>query len=141
MIQALESTKSNFVGMQTQLDKSLAEKEKHWTQLPTLQDELIDIQVDLDCLQAERTKFEVECQKMEASRKSLELVVAMDAGELWIATKWGKRLEKENANLNVRLLSQENNLRKLAKTMEHLQLNVKELSYHVLIMQEQLKDQ
>jgi hypothetical protein len=51
MVQALESTKSNFVGMQTRLDKSLAENEEYWTTLPTFQDRLTVIQANLDHLQ------------------------------------------------------------------------------------------
>jgi len=49
-IQALESAKSNFMGMQSQLDRSLVKNEEYQTQLPTLQDQLLIIQVDLDCL-------------------------------------------------------------------------------------------
>jgi hypothetical protein len=37
-IQALESAKSNFMGMQSRLDKSLAKNKEYQTQLPTLQD-------------------------------------------------------------------------------------------------------
>ncbi len=39
-IQALESAKSNFVGMQSQLDKSLAKNEEYQIQLPMLQNKL-----------------------------------------------------------------------------------------------------
>jgi hypothetical protein len=42
-IQALESAKSNFMGMQSQLDKSLAKNEEYKIQLPMLQDKLIVI--------------------------------------------------------------------------------------------------
>ncbi len=49
-IQALKSTKSNFVNMQSWLDKSLVENEEHQTQLPTLQDRLLVIQAYLDRL-------------------------------------------------------------------------------------------
>jgi hypothetical protein len=71
---------------------------------------------------------------VEANRKSLELVVAMDAHELHIATKPAKHLEKENVNLNTKLCSQAEDLRKSTETIEHLQL--RELSYHVPIIQE-----
>jgi hypothetical protein len=47
MIQALESTKSNFASMQSWLDKSFVENKGYWTQLPTLQDRLTLIQVYL----------------------------------------------------------------------------------------------
>jgi hypothetical protein len=36
MIQALESTKSNFASLQSWLDKSLAKNEEYQVQLPTL---------------------------------------------------------------------------------------------------------
>jgi hypothetical protein len=36
--------------MQSQLDKVLAKNKEYWTQLPTFQDKLIVIQVDLDRL-------------------------------------------------------------------------------------------
>jgi hypothetical protein len=67
MTQALESAKSNFMGMQSWLNKSLAKKEQHWAQLPTFQDRLSIIKVDLDCLQAKRAKLEVEYRKVEAN--------------------------------------------------------------------------
>jgi hypothetical protein len=38
MIQALKSAKSNFIGMQSWLEKSLVENEKYQAQLPTFQD-------------------------------------------------------------------------------------------------------
>ncbi len=77
---------------------------------------------------------------MEANRKSLELVVIMDVHELHIATKGAKRLEKENENLNIKLHSQIDDLGKSIETIEHLQLSVQGLSYHVSIIQEQLED-
>ncbi len=73
------------------------------------------IQANLDYLQVKQTKFDVECQKGEAYRKSLELIMVMDARELWIVTKWGKRLEKENASFDVGLHSQANDLKSLLK--------------------------
>jgi hypothetical protein len=71
---------------------------------------------------------------VEVNRKSLELVVAMDAHELHIATKVTKHLEKENVNLDTKLCSQAEDLRKSIETIERLQL--RELSYHVPIIQE-----
>ncbi len=82
MVQALESSKSNFASMQILSDKSLA-KEYRAT-LPTLQDRLT-IQANLDYLQFKRIKFEVEYQKVGMSKKSLELTIAMDACEIRIA--------------------------------------------------------
>lgn len=55
-----KSAKSNFMGMQNQLDNSLAENEKYYAQLPTLQDRLIVIQANLNHLQAKTTKLVVE---------------------------------------------------------------------------------
>jgi hypothetical protein len=43
MIQALESTESNFAGMESQFDKSMVENKEYWAQFPTLQDMLIVI--------------------------------------------------------------------------------------------------
>jgi hypothetical protein len=103
MIQALESTKSNFASMQSWLDKSLAKNEGYWTQIPTLQDQLIIIQIDLDRLQAKRIELEVEYRKVETNQKLLELAIAMDACELIITMEWAKRLEKENVDLNAKL--------------------------------------
>ncbi len=48
------------MGMQNQLDNSLAENEKYYAQLPTLQDRLIVIQANLNHLQAKTTKLVVE---------------------------------------------------------------------------------
>jgi hypothetical protein len=50
MIQALELTKCNFANMQIWLDKSLAKNEEYQAQLPTHQDRLTIIMVDLDHL-------------------------------------------------------------------------------------------
>jgi hypothetical protein len=50
IIHALKLSKFNFVGMQSWLDKFLAENEEYQTQLLTLQDRLIVVQVDLDRL-------------------------------------------------------------------------------------------
>jgi predicted nuclease with TOPRIM domain len=62
---ALEFAKSNFASMQTKLDKIMVKNEEYWTQLPTLQDKLSIIQVDLDRLQVERQDLEVEYWKVE----------------------------------------------------------------------------
>jgi len=104
MIQALESTKSNFASMQSWLDKSLAEN-KGWTQLPTLQDRLTIIQVYLCCLQAKRIELEVENWKVKTNQKLLKLAIALDACELIITMEWAKRLEKENVDLDAKLCS------------------------------------
>ncbi len=61
---------------------------------------------------------------MEANRKSLELMVAMDLREFHIVTKHTKHLEKENANLDTKLCSQADNLKKSSESIEHLQLSV-----------------
>ncbi len=67
MIQALKSAKSNFVIMQSWLDKSLVKNEDYRTQLPTLQDHLLVIQANLDHLQVEKVELEVEYQKVETN--------------------------------------------------------------------------
>jgi predicted nuclease with TOPRIM domain len=105
MIQPLDLAKSNFASMQSWLDKSLAKNNEYWAQLPTLQDRLIVIQVDLDRLQAKRTKLEVDHQKVETNWKLLELTIAMDACKLIITIEWTKHLKKENVDLDVRLCS------------------------------------
>jgi hypothetical protein len=138
MVQALESSKFNFAGMQILSDKSLAKEYR--TTFPTFQDRLTIIQANLDYLQVKKIKFEVEYQKVGMSKISLELTVTMDACELRIAIERTKHLEKENDNLDTRLCSQANDLRESTKTIKHLQLNIQELSCHVLITQEQLED-
>jgi hypothetical protein len=69
-------------------------------------------------------ELEVEYPKVETNRKSLKLVIAMDARKLIIAMKQAKHLEKENVDLNTRLRSQANDLRESTETIEHLQLNI-----------------
>jgi hypothetical protein len=63
-----------------------------------------------------------------------------DACKLKIATKQIKCLEKENVNLNTRLHSQVDDLKEYIETIECLQLNIQELSYHTPITHEQLED-
>ncbi len=58
-IQALEFIKSNFVGMQIQLDNTLIENEEYHAQLLTFQNKMSIIQVDLNYLQVERQELEV----------------------------------------------------------------------------------
>ncbi len=69
-------------------------------------------------------ELEIEYQKVEMNRKLLEFIVAMDACEFIITIEWAKRPEKENANLDVRLRSQANNLKEFTKTIECLQLSI-----------------
>jgi hypothetical protein len=69
-------------------------------------------------------ELEVEHRKVEANRIFLKLTTTMDARELKIARKWAKHLEKENADLDVRLRSQINDLNKSIETIKRLQLNV-----------------
>jgi hypothetical protein len=64
----------------------------------------------------------------------------MDACELKIARKQAKHLEKENADFDVKLCSQVDDLKKSIETIERLQLSVQELSYHAPITHEQLED-
>ncbi len=77
---------------------------------------------------------------MEPNRKSLELPIAMDVHEFKITTNWAKRMEKETTDLDAKLRSQVDDLKKSAKTIECIQLNVQELSYHAPIIQKQLED-
>jgi hypothetical protein len=87
-----------------------------------------------------RPELEVEYRKVEMNKKTFELVVAMDAHKLKIATKQTKRLEKENVDLNTKLSSQVANLRESIKTIERLQLSIQEPSCHVPITRKQLED-
>jgi hypothetical protein len=64
----------------------------------------------------------------------------MDVCELKIARKQAKHLEKENADLDVKLRSQVDDLKKSIETIERLQLSAQELSYHAPITHEQLED-
>jgi hypothetical protein len=66
----------------------------------------------------------------------------MDVHKLKIATATEQTnyLEKENANLNVKLCSRTNDLMESNKTIEHLQVIIQELSCHVPIIQKQLLD-
>jgi hypothetical protein len=50
-------------------------------------------------------QLEVECRKVEANWKSLELLVAMDARDLKITIEWAKHFENKNANLDSKLCS------------------------------------
>ncbi len=106
----------------------MAENEEYRVQLPTLQDRLTVIKVNLDRLQVQQIKLEVEYQKVEARWKSLKFVIAMDVRELIIAIEHAKQVEKENANFDMKLPSQANDLKKTIETIEHLQLSVQELS-------------
>ncbi len=65
---------------------------------------------------------------MVARWKSLKFVIAMDVCELVIAIEHAKQVEKKNANFDMKFPSQANDLKKSIKTIEHLQLNVQELS-------------
>jgi hypothetical protein len=85
-------------------------------------------------------ELKVQYWKVEMNRKLLKLIIAMDACEFIITIEWAKRLEKENVNSNTRLCSQIDNLRESSTTIERLQLNIQELSYHVPITQKQLED-
>jgi hypothetical protein len=60
---------------------------------------------------------------VEANQKSLELIVVMDSHKFKIATDQTKRLEKEKMDLDVRLHSQVDDLKKSTKTIEFLQFN------------------
>jgi hypothetical protein len=80
--------------------------------------------------------LELEYRKVKASRKSLKLIVAMDARELRITTERAECLEKENVDFNTKLHSQANDSRKSIKTIERLQLSVQKLSCHAPITQE-----
>ncbi len=78
----------------------------------------------------------MEYWKVEVNQKSLELIATMDVCEFKITIEWTKRLKKENADLNTRLHSKANDLKKSTKTIERLQLSVQEMSCHVPITQE-----
>ncbi len=64
----------------------------------------------------------------------------MDTCELRITTKWAKHLKKENGDLDAKLHSQIDDVWESTKTIECLQLSIQELSYHALIIHEQLED-
>jgi septal ring factor EnvC (AmiA/AmiB activator) len=64
----------------------------------------------------------------------------MDVHEFKITTNWAKRMEKETTDLDAKLRSQVDDLKKSTKTIECIQLNVQKLSYHAPIIQEQLED-
>jgi hypothetical protein len=69
-------------------------------------------------------ELEVEYQKVETNRKSLELTIAMDACKFIIVMKQVKHLERENVDLDTRLRSQVDDLRESIKTIEHMQLSI-----------------
>jgi hypothetical protein len=50
-------------------------------------------------------QLEVECRKVEANWKSLELIVVMDARDLKITIERAKHFENKNADLDSRLCS------------------------------------
>ncbi len=62
----------------------------------------------------------MEYLKVKANYKSLELIATMDVCEFIITIKWTKCLKKENVNLDMRLHSQANDLKKATETIEHL---------------------
>jgi len=64
----------------------------------------------------------------------------MDVHKLKIAMEQTNYLEKENADLNVKLCSQTNDLMEFNKTIKHLQVSIQELSCHVPIIQKHLLD-
>ncbi len=72
---------------------------------------------------------------MEASQKSPKLIVAMDACELRITIEWAKHFENENVDLDAKLHSKVDDLRKSTKSIERLQLNVQKLPYQAPITQ------